>query len=169
VPGRGVVAIQPRAEAGEPWSSGAAMTVPGAIASGELVTAVFWARAARPTRLTIALQGGAPDYARFATAQVTLTPAWQQVSVSGTAPADFGAETQSLSVPLGHAGNEVVLGPVAFLRGTADRANIARAFADFRPAMIATDVRISSEPGVNLAGTLYLPTGHGDGPTRSPC
>lgn len=164
VPGRGVVAVQPRKERGEPWSSGAGMPVPGAIASGERVTAVFWARAARPTRLTIALQGGAPDYARFATAEVALTPAWQQVSVSGTAPADFGAETQSLSVPLGQAGSEVVLGPVAFLRGTADRRSIARAFAGFRPAMIAIDVRMQSEPGVNLAGTLYLPSGYSNGP-----
>jgi pimeloyl-ACP methyl ester carboxylesterase len=29
---------------------------------------------------------------------------------------------------------------------------------------IAKDVRISSEPGVTLAGTLYLPAGHGKGP-----
>src|SRR5438105_13088812 len=29
---------------------------------------------------------------------------------------------------------------------------------------IATNVRISSEPGVDLAGTLYLPAGHSKGP-----
>ncbi|WP_082452850.1 alpha/beta fold hydrolase [Sphingomonas sp. Leaf208] len=32
------------------------------------------------------------------------------------------------------------------------------------PGPIATEVRISSEPGVTLAGTLYLPAGHGKGP-----
>lgn len=32
------------------------------------------------------------------------------------------------------------------------------------PGAIASDVRISSEPGVVLAGTLYLPAGHGKGP-----
>ncbi len=32
------------------------------------------------------------------------------------------------------------------------------------PRPIATDVRISSEPDVVLAGTLYLPAGHGKGP-----
>lgn len=164
VPGRGIVAVQPRAEVSEPWSSGAAMTVPGAIASGERVMAIFWARAARPTQLTIALQGGPPGYTRFATAKVALTPAWQQVSVSGTAPADFAADTQSLSVPLGRTRGEVELGPVAFLRGPADRASIAHAFAGFRPTLIAADVRFPSEPGVSLAGTLYLPVGYSEGP-----
>jgi pimeloyl-ACP methyl ester carboxylesterase len=32
------------------------------------------------------------------------------------------------------------------------------------PGPMATDVRISSEPDVVLAGTLYLPAGHGKGP-----
>ena len=164
VPGGGVVDVQPRAKPGEPWSSGAGLVVPGAIASGERVTAVFWARAARPTPLTIALQGGAPDYVRFASAEVALTPAWQRVSVSGTAPADFASGTQSLSVPLGQANGEVTLGPVAFLRGAAGHAAVAGAFAGFRPLGIAVDVRIQSEPGVVLAGTLYLPSGHFKGP-----
>lgn len=164
VPGGGMVAVQPRSQSGESWSSGAVMRVPGAIASGERVTAVFWARAAQPTRLTVALQGGEPDYAQFATAEVALTPAWQQVTVSGTAPVALAAESQSLTVPLGTAGAEVTLGPVAFVRGTADAAAIARAFADFRPTTIGLDVRIPSEPGVVLAGTLHLPAGHGEGP-----
>lgn len=164
VRGGGVVAVQPRTEPGEAWSSGAAMNVPGAIASGERVTAVFWARAARPLRLNVGLQGGAPDYARFATAEVALTSTWQMVSVSGVAPHDFPVESQSLSVPLGLSRTEVTLGPVAFLRGEVDRATLARAFATFRPAEVALDVRIQSEPGVTLAGTLHLPAGQGDGP-----
>ena len=66
------MAVQPRTEPGEPWSSGAGMTIPGKIASGERVTAIFWARAVRPVRLTVGLQGGAPGYARFATTEVAL-------------------------------------------------------------------------------------------------
>lgn len=164
VSGGGTVAVRPRTEPGESWSSGAGMTIPGKIASGERVTAIFWARAAAPVRLTVGLQGGAPGYARFAVMEVALTPAWQQVSVSGIAPSDFAENSQSLSVPLGLAGAEVTLGPVAFVRGTVDRTTVARVFADFRPAEILVDVRIPSEPGVILAGTLRLPTGHGDGP-----
>lgn len=164
VPGEGAVAVQPRSQPGEPWSSGAGMAIPGAIASGERVSAVFWARATRPVRLTVALQGGAPGYARFATANVTLTPAWQRVTVSGVAPTAFATGSQSLSVPLGVAGAEVTLGPVAFLHGAVDRRSVARAFRDFHPSTIVTDVRIPSEPGVVLAGTLYLPAGRGNGP-----
>ncbi|MBB3909988.1 alpha/beta hydrolase [Sphingomonas desiccabilis] len=164
VPGGGMVSVQPRTVPGEAWSSGAGMKIPGAIPSGERVTAVFWARAARPVRLTLALQGGEPGYARFATAEVALTPTWQVVSVSGVAPHQFPAESQSLSVPLGLSRVEVNLGPVAFLRGEVDRASVARAFATFRPAEVAVDVRIQSEPRVTLAGTLHLPAGQGEGP-----
>lgn len=164
VPGGGTVTMQPRTEPGEPWSSGASMTIPGKIASGEQVTVIFWVRAARPVRLTVGLQGGAPGYARFGTTEVGLTSAWQQVSVSGIATSDFAENSQSLSVPLGLAGAEVTLGPAVFLRGAFDRATVARAFDDFRPAEIVVDVRISSEPGVILAGSLRLPTGYGDGP-----
>ncbi len=70
-------------------------------------------------------------------------------------------------MPLGLAGSEITLGPVAFLRGTVDRTTAARAFANFRPAEIVVDVRVPSEPGVTLAGTLRLPTGNGDGPFPS--
>jgi pimeloyl-ACP methyl ester carboxylesterase len=113
--------------------------------------------------MTVTLQGGEPDYAQFATAGVDLTSTWQQVIVSGVAPASFAANSQWLSVPLGVAGAEVTLGPVAFLRGSADPAVIANAFAGFQPAEIATDVRIQSEPGVILAGTLHLPARRGNG------
>jgi pimeloyl-ACP methyl ester carboxylesterase len=51
----------------------------------------------------------------------------------------------------------VQLGPVAFLKGTVSAAAINRAFAGFRPTQIAQDVRIQSEPGVTLAGTLRVP------------
>ncbi len=164
VPGQGIVVLQPDPHATAAWSSGATMPVPDAIAAGEHMTAVFWARAARPLRLTIALQGGAPAYARFGTAELRLTTGWQPVSVRGTAPTAFAAKSQSLSVPLGESGAVVELGPVAFLRGTPSKADVAHAFAAFRPSEVTTDVRIASEPGVALAGTLHLPLGVGHAP-----
>jgi dienelactone hydrolase len=159
VPGENTVRVDARAVTDQPWSSGAALPVPGALAAGERVNAVFWARAERPMAVTIGLQGGAPGYARFAQAEVKLTPGWQEVTISGTAPSAFAAGSQSLSVPLGLASGSVTLGPVAFQRGAPDQDVVAKAFATFRPASVATDVTIPSEPGVALAGTLYLPVG----------
>lgn len=159
VPGEATVQVAPRIEKAEPWSSGATILIPGAILAGERITAVFWARAARPTRIVVGLQGGAPDYKRFAETQVALAAGWQQVTVGGTAPTAFAAGSQSLSVPLGLADDTVALGPVIFLRGTPDRAKAARAFAAYRPASVASDVAIPSEAGVTLAATLHLPTG----------
>ncbi|MET3713447.1 pimeloyl-ACP methyl ester carboxylesterase [Sphingomonas trueperi] len=164
VPGHGIVVPQPDAYPKVAWSSGATMPIPSAIAAGEQVTAVFWARAARPILMTIALQGGAPGYTRFGSADLRLTSRWQSVSVRGTAPPTFAANSQSLSVPLGETGAAVELGPVAFLRGTPSKAAVARAFAAFRPSEVATDIRIVSEPGVTLAGTLHLPVGTGHAP-----
>ena len=164
VPGTGIVAAKPRAQAGEAWYSGAFVQVPGSIASGERITAVFWARAAQPEQLSLQLQSGEPDYVHFATAKVMLTPTWQQVSVSGTAPRNFAAGSQFLSVPLGRAKSEVTLGPVAFLRGEVDGAAMARAFAGYRPTAVPVDVRIASEQAVILAGTLHLPVQRGKGP-----
>ncbi len=164
VPGGGTVTVEPRAEPGEPWSSGAGMPVPGVIAAGERVTAMFWARASQPTPLTVALQARAPHYTRFATAPVVLKPEWQQVSVSGVAPVDFVAGSQLLSVPLGRAKSEVTLGPVVFQRGAIDGNRVAHALNAFRPAKLIADVRIPSDPGVVLAGTLHLPAGRGSGP-----
>lgn len=164
VPGSAIIVVQPHPSPTAPWSSGASLPIPDAIPAGERVTAVFWARAVQAAPLTIGVQGGAPAYARFASADVTLTKEWRRVSVSGTAPADFAANTQSLSLPLGQVGTQVMLGPVAFFRGRPSDADIARTFAAFRPSEVASDVRIPSEPGVVLAGTLHLPAGHGHAP-----
>ena len=157
VPGGGVVIVSPGTKPVEPWSSGATMPLPHGIVAGEPVSAVFWARAARDTRVTIGFQGSAPGYARFASRDVMLTPQWQQMTIEGIAPPDIAANPQSLSVPLGLAGVDVRLGPVAFQRGKADAAKAMRAFAAFRPAQVVEDVRIPSETGVMLAGTLHLP------------
>jgi pimeloyl-ACP methyl ester carboxylesterase len=65
-------------------------------------------------------------------------------------------------VPLGRARSAVSLGPVAFLSGGA--APPAQAFAGFQPVQVAEDVRIPSDPGVVLAGTLRLPARNGKAP-----
>ncbi len=164
VPGGGAVRIDARGVPGEIWSSGAGMAIADPLRAGERVTGVFWAKAARPTRVAVTIQGGAPAYAAFATARIDLTPAWRRYMVGGVAPGDRPAGSQSLTVQTGHATTAVSLGPVAFLRGRPDDAATARAFAGFRPAQVAADVRIPSDPGVTLAGTLRLPGRTGVGP-----
>lgn len=162
VPG-GIVIVSPSTKSVEPWS-GATMPLPHGIVAGEPVAAIFWARAARETRVTIGFQGSAPSYARFASRDVMLTPQWQQVTIEGIAPPDVATNPQSLSVPLGLAGVDVHLGPVAFQRGKADSAKAMQALAAFRPAQVVQDVSIPSEKGVMLAGTLHLPAT----PARAP-
>lgn len=158
VPGSAILVVAPGTPSPTPWSRGAVVPIPDALAAGERITVVFWARAARPTHLTIAVQGPAPDYARVTAADVNLTTRWKRIVLRGTAPHALAATSQSLSVPLGQAAARVELGPVAVLRGTADDTAIARAFAKFQPSEITTDVRIASAPGVTLAGTLHFPT-----------
>ncbi len=164
VPGRAIVSAGPCPQPKEPWSCSAAVPVPGALTAGEEVTAVFWARAARPLQLTASLQAKAPPYARFASQNVALTDAWQRVSITGIATAAMADETQVLALLLGKAGVDVHLGPVAFAGGKANAATVSRAFADFQPSEVLVDVRIPSEPGVTLAGTLHLPAR----PSRTP-
>lgn len=157
VPGRAIVSARPCPQPKETWSCSAALPVPGALTAGEEVTAVFWARAAQSLQLTASLQAKAPPYARFASEDVALTDTWQRVLITGIAPAAMADETQVLALLLGKAGADVHLGPVAFVRGKPDAATVNRAFAGFRPSEVLVDVRIPSEPGVMLAGTLHLP------------
>lgn len=164
VPGGGVVEAAPRTVPGEIWSSGATMIVPLSLKAGERVGAVFWARAAQPDRVTVTIQGGAPTYASLALDRIDLTPRWRRYTIGGVAPADLAAGSQFLTVQLGRAGAVTSLGPVAFLRGAVDAAKVERAFEGFEPAQVAQDVRIVSDPGVVLAGTLRTPTGSGPGP-----
>ncbi|MEH3124133.1 MAG: alpha/beta fold hydrolase [Sphingomonas phyllosphaerae] len=166
LPGSAMLLVEPGTPSPTPWSRGAVLPIPDAIAAGERITVVFWARAARPTHLTIAVQGPAPNYARLTAADVNLTERWQRIVLRGTSPHGLAAKSQSLSVPLGQVAERIELGPVAVLRGTADDAAIARVFATFRPSEITTDVRIASAPGVTLAGTLHYPTATAE--TRAP-
>jgi pimeloyl-ACP methyl ester carboxylesterase len=164
VPGGGAIRIDPRPMPGEPWSSGAVMAISAPLQPRERITGLFWARAARPMRVTVTIQGGPPAYAALATARIHLGPAWRRYAIGGVSPRALPAGSQSLTIQAGRAPAALSLGPVAFLRGSPSRSAIARAFAGFRPAQIAEDVRIASDPGVALAGTLRLPGRAGHAP-----
>lgn len=164
VPGEGVVRVAARSEPGDPWASALAVPVVDALGAGERINAVFWARAARPTRVPALFQSRAEPYAAFASTEIALTPAWQRFTVSGVAPVALAAGSQTFSVQLGQAGAEVSFGPVLLLSGEAGPARIDAAAAAFRPTRLARDVRIASDPGVVLAGTLRTPSARGAGP-----
>lgn len=157
VPGGGEIRVAPRAAPGNVWASGASMAIPFAIGSSTRVTGFFWARSARPTRIVATIQGGAPDYAVIVVAPIRVGPAWRRYAVSGVARGDLLAGSQSLTVQLGATTTAVSLGPVAFQLGERDDRALRRRFAEFRPAQIAQDVRIASDPGVLLAAMLRLP------------
>ncbi|WP_145618029.1 alpha/beta hydrolase family protein [Nitrospirillum bahiense] len=150
--------------AGEPWASAASMALPLALKAGERVSATFWARAARPETVPVMINGGAPSYAVLASRTVDLTPDWRRITLSGVAPTDLAAGTQFLTLHLGRAPADVLLGPVLFRPGEPDDADMQATFAGFRPAQRVQDVRIPSDPGVVLAGRLRLPGRHGSGP-----
>ncbi|PCD01933.1 hypothetical protein COC42_10540 [Sphingomonas spermidinifaciens] len=159
VPGGAIRAALPPAKRAEPWSSGAVLKLPHAIAAGEPVSATFWARAALPMRTTAAIQGPEPAYVQLATTDLALTPKWQRFTVTGTSPSALAAGSQSLVVTLGQVNTQVMLGPVAW----APAPVAAKAFAAFHPAAVPIDLTIPSKQAT-LAGTLHLPTGHGPFP-----
>lgn len=159
IPGGAVRAAQPPATHAEPWTSGAVLKLPRAIAAGETVAATFWARAAKPMRTTAAIQGPEPSYRQVASTALALTPRWQRFTVSGTAPTTLVAGSQALVVTLGQADTQVMLGPVAW----APASGAAKAFAAYRPAAVPVDLTILSK-AATLAGTLHLPVGRGPFP-----
>jgi len=165
VPGKNALRLAAPAETGEHWSSGAGLPIPLALKAGEPVSATFWARAERPATVVATIQGDAPSYASFVNTTLDLTPEWKRYTVTGAAPSDFPAGTQSLTLMLGKVQAEVSLGPVLFAPGKPVEAGIEAAFAGYRPAWAAEDVRIASAPGVVLAGTLRTPAGPGPFPT----
>ncbi|WP_294266913.1 alpha/beta fold hydrolase [uncultured Sphingomonas sp.] len=159
VPGGAIRAAQPPATRGKPWTSGAVLKLPRAVAAGETIAATFWARAAKPMRTTAAIQGPEPTYAQVASTDLALTPQWQRFIVTGTAAAPLPAGSQALVVTLGRADSAVMLGPVAW----APAPGAAKAFAAYRPAAVPVDLTIPSRLAT-LAGTLHLPVGRGPFP-----
>lgn len=164
VPGDGALRIEPRPTPGEIWSSGAGLVIPAPLRAGERISAAFWARAERPLQVTAIIHGDAPAYLALSVSHIDLTPRWRRYTITGVTPRDLPANSQSLTVQVGQAGAAVSLGPVAFLQSQPDAASVQGAFADFRALSVAEDVRVPSDVGVVLAGTLRTPTGHGNGP-----
>ncbi|MBV8686488.1 MAG: alpha/beta fold hydrolase [Alphaproteobacteria bacterium] len=164
VVGAGSVLAPPRAQPGDPWSSGAAVTIPHALAAGQRFTFAFWAKAAAAETVPLLFQARQPPYSAFLTARVALTPRWRLFVRTAVAPTALAAGTQAIGLQLGQARSAVALGPVAMFDGPAGPARVAAAFRAFHPDRVAEAVRFSSDPGVTLAGTLRTPVGHGPGP-----
>lgn len=164
VPGDNALRIEPRGTPGEIWSSGAGLVIPAPLRAGGRISATFWARAERPVQVTATIQGGAPAYRALSVSHIDLTPRWRRYTIAGVTPRDLAARSQSLTVQVGQATAAVSLGPVAFLQGQPDAASVRDAFAGFRARSVAEDVRVPSDAGVVLAGTLRTPTGHRTGP-----
>jgi pimeloyl-ACP methyl ester carboxylesterase len=164
VPGDGALRIEPRTVPGAIWTSGAGLPLPTALRAGERVTSAFWARADRQAHVVATIQGGAPAYSALSVTGIDLTSAWRRYTITGVAPRDLPAGSQSLTVQAGQARAAVSLGPVAFFRGRPTAAVVRSAFAAFHAVSVARDVRVASDPGVVLAGTLRTPVGHGSGP-----
>jgi pimeloyl-ACP methyl ester carboxylesterase len=164
VPGDGALRIEARTVPGEIWSSGAGLPLQIALRAGERVTAAFWARADRQAHVAATIQGGAPGYTALSITGLDLTSAWRRYTITAVAPRDLSAGSQSLTVQAGQARAAVSLGPVAFFRGRPTAAAVRNAFAGFQAGSVAQDIRVASDPGVVLAGTLRTPVGYGSGP-----
>jgi pimeloyl-ACP methyl ester carboxylesterase len=164
VPGNAVVWVEPPAQAGEDWSVGTGVSIPMALKAGERLNGFFWARAEQPLKVTVTIHGAAPDYKNLAIRTLDLTTDWQRLAIDGVAGADLPAGSQFLSIRLGRAQRDVVLGPVMFVTGQPDISRVTKAFAVFQPRSFAEDAQFASDPGVPLAGRLRVPATRGRGP-----
>jgi hypothetical protein len=164
--GAGSVVAPPLAAQGDPWTSGAVVIIPQALATGQRFTFAFWAKAAAAETIPLSFQAREAPYPNFFTDQIALTPRWQLFVRSAVVPAPSRAGTQAVALQLGRARSAVALGPLLMLEGAAGPARIDAAFKAFHPDRIAEAVSIPSDAGVTLAGTLRTPVGHGPGPIR---
>jgi pimeloyl-ACP methyl ester carboxylesterase len=162
--GASSIVAPPRAAPADPWTSGAAVTIPQALAAGQRFTFAFWAKAAAAETIPLLFQAREAPYPAFLTSSVALTPHWQLFVRTAVVPAPLAAGSQAVGLQLGRARSAVMLGPVAMFDGPAGPAQVGAAFAAFHPDRVAEAVSFSSDPGVTLAGTLRTPVGHGPGP-----
>lgn len=164
VVGSGSLVVPPLAKQADPWTSGAVLPIPQALAKGQRLTVAFWAKAVANETVRLNFQAREAPYAAFFDQTIDLTPKWQRFVHTATAPASFPAGSQQVSLQLGDTHSAVVLGPVVLFDGRAGAAQVTSAFAKFRPDRVAEAVSIPSDPSVTLAGTLRFPVGHGAGP-----
>ncbi len=160
--GMHVLSVAARAGNGVPWSSAASVPVPHKVRAGETVTAVFWARAERPTKIPALMHATTTPYPQFTRMDVALTPAWQRFVLQGQADADFDAGSRSFSLHLGRAGTQVQLGRLILFCGKPAETDIASALAAAEPGI--EDLSFSAPDGKRLEGTLRLPGGPGPFP-----
>ena len=146
----------------EPWSSAASIPISAPLQAGDVITAVFWARAEQPTKIDALMGGTAPPYTSFAKSEVPLSPNWQRHLLSGRILAEAGAGSHMFTLHLGRTGTAVQLGRAVLLRGSPSQAQIAAAFAEPEPTI--EDVSFDGPDGAMLAGTLRVPPGVGPFP-----
>lgn len=164
VVGASSIVAPPRAAPADPWTSGASVLIPQALAAGRHFTFAFWAKAGAAETIPLLFQAREAPYTAFLTTSVALTPHWQLFVRSAVVPAPMLAGTQAVGLQLGRTRSAITLGPVAMFDGRASRARVVAAFKAFHPDRVAEAVSFSSDPGVKLAGTLRTPVGHGPGP-----
>lgn len=164
VAGAGSIVAPPRPAPADPWTSGAVVVIPQALAPGQRFTFAFWGKAAAAEIVKLTFQAREAPYPAFYTGRIALTPRWQLFVRTATVRAPLAAGTQSVTLQLGQARSAVTLGPVALLDGQGGAARVAAAFKAFHPDRVAEAVSIPSDPGIVLAGTLRTPVGRGAGP-----
>lgn len=96
------------------WDIGAVAPVQGAIAKGDQIQVVLWARldtddARAKETVPVLLQLGAAPYTAVVSGTATLTSQLQPVAIGGVATAAFEAGTVNLALQLGQLGRPVVL------------------------------------------------------------
>jgi hypothetical protein len=116
VPGHNAVTLPARSAPGEDWASAASVPLP-ELRKGGRLTAILWARADHAVDVPLSLQAKEAPYASFGHLVAHLTHAWQRVEIRGTAPSTFEAASQLLSVQLGKAPADVLLGPALLVSG----------------------------------------------------
>src|SRR4051812_17054781 len=77
VVGAGSVVAPPRAATADPWTSGAVLPIPRALAADERFTLAFWAKAAAPEIIPLTFQAREAPYRTFFEDRIKLTPRWQ--------------------------------------------------------------------------------------------
>lgn len=100
--------------AANPWDIGAVVPLQGAIAKGDTLQALVWARLDTEDPhakavVPMLLQLGAPPYTAVVSGHVTLTSQLQPVTIGGVAAAAFEPGSVNLALQLGQVGKPIVL------------------------------------------------------------
>ena len=99
----------------KPWDIGATVPLQGAIAKGDTLQALVWARLdteddRAKAVVPVLLQLGSAPYTAIVSSAVTLTNKLQPVAIRGVATRDFEPGSVNLALQMGQVGRPVVLG-----------------------------------------------------------